>query len=267
MSYPISTPVLFDPSSTNDEIDFRASTAGVDNKLLNFAVTTAGDLVYRQAGGSNYLTRLGIGSNGDVLTVSGGLPAWVASSSASGQGVFTAHVTGSTLGIPTSRTGAAGGTGTWYPLSGVTPYVTWSTAAPGVDPDGVFNTVPATVDYGRFTVPATGIYSLSAVVSFDSGVGVGAGAGLTGSAPDGRAFRHVRIYNTTTATALATMITQNSPDNANQTVCRLVVENVSLTLGDKLELQVRHDRSGALTVTIGAVGVDFQTYFTGKRVR
>lgn len=38
-------------------------------------VTTAGDLVY--ASGQNALTRLGIGSSGKVLGVSGGAPAWL----------------------------------------------------------------------------------------------------------------------------------------------------------------------------------------------
>lgn len=37
-------------------------------------VTTAGDMVY--ATGANTLTRLAIGSTGDLLTVSGGVPAW-----------------------------------------------------------------------------------------------------------------------------------------------------------------------------------------------
>jgi hypothetical protein len=274
MSYPISTPVTFEPSSTNDEIDFKASTAGVDNKLLNFGVTTAGDILYRESGGSNYLTRLPIGAEGDVLQTVGGLPVWSNSMVAQGQGVFTAHVTGSLGGIPTSRTGAAGGTGTWYALSGVVagpaPYVTWSTASPGADPDSAFTTA-AGVDYGRFTVPASVdnpvYYTMSAQITFDSGEGVGAGTGISGSAPDGRACRQIRIYNVTTATAIATAVTQNSPNNDNQTVCRCVAENVSLSPGDKLEIQVRHDRSATSTASIGATGVAFQTYFTGKRVR
>ena len=53
---------------------------GVGGSLMETApakVTTAGDLVYGSA--ANALSRLGIGSNGQVLTVSGGLPAWVTS--------------------------------------------------------------------------------------------------------------------------------------------------------------------------------------------
>jgi hypothetical protein len=42
-------------------------------------MTTAGDIEYRSAG--NIAVRLGIGSAGQVLTVSSGLPAWVAAPS------------------------------------------------------------------------------------------------------------------------------------------------------------------------------------------
>lgn len=73
----------------------------------------------------------------------------------------------------------------------------------------------------------------------------------------------------TTGSALAVTTTQNAGSNNNQTVVWIVAENVSLTTGDLIEIQVRHDRSGAGTVTIGnvAIAVPFQTYFTGKRVR
>jgi hypothetical protein len=41
-------------------------------------MTTAGDMIYGGVGGAG--TRLGVGSNGNVLTVSGGAPVWAASS-------------------------------------------------------------------------------------------------------------------------------------------------------------------------------------------
>ena len=44
------------------------------------AITTNGDLIYGT--GSGTFTRRGIGSTGDILTVSGGVPTWVAPSSA-----------------------------------------------------------------------------------------------------------------------------------------------------------------------------------------
>ncbi len=175
MSYPISTPTTFDGTGNpGAEIDFDAT--GANNKVLNFVATTAGDILFRQAAAPNYLDRLPIGAPNFVLQSIAGLPSWTNAISNLSQGVFTATVTASLGGVPTSRV-----TGAWNPLSGVVagpaPYVTWSTAAPASDPDAVFTTA-AGVNYGRFTVPATGIYTLSSQVAFDSGVGVNAGAGL-----------------------------------------------------------------------------------------
>jgi len=59
--------------------DFDVALQGVDNttKALN-PETTLGDIAYRSAT-ANTNTRLGIGTNGQVLGVSGGVPAWVTS--------------------------------------------------------------------------------------------------------------------------------------------------------------------------------------------
>ena len=58
-------------------------TSGNDHPqyLLRATLTTDGDLLTRESGS---VTRLPIGTEGDVLTVSGGLPAWVAAVVASG---------------------------------------------------------------------------------------------------------------------------------------------------------------------------------------
>jgi hypothetical protein len=58
--------------------DFDVALQGVDTRLkaLNPS-TTLGDLEYRSAT-ANTNTRLGIGSTGNVLTVSGGVPVWAA---------------------------------------------------------------------------------------------------------------------------------------------------------------------------------------------
>jgi len=57
--------------------DFDVALQGVDTRLkaLNPS-TTLGDVEYRSST-ANTNTRLGIGSSGQVLTVSGGVPAWV----------------------------------------------------------------------------------------------------------------------------------------------------------------------------------------------
>jgi len=49
----------------------------VDAKIAKTLTTTTGDIIY--ASGANTPARLGIGSSAQVLTVSGGVPAWAAS--------------------------------------------------------------------------------------------------------------------------------------------------------------------------------------------
>ena len=48
----------------------------VDAKIAKTLTTTTGDIIY--ASGANTPARLGVGSTGNVLTVSGGVPAWAA---------------------------------------------------------------------------------------------------------------------------------------------------------------------------------------------
>ena len=272
MSYPINAPVDFtNTNGTTDTLNFNADgpTANAINKIQNFVVTTAGDTLYRASGANNYLERLPVGTNGQVMTVTAGLPSWT--SATASQAVFNAFITGSTAGIPTSRVAGAN-PGTWFSLSGnvaPAPYVTWSTAAPGVDPDAVFVTA-AGVNYGRFVVPTTGIYHLDALINFDSGTGVNSGSGLPAAPlPSGSSVRQAQIYNVTTATPLATLSEQVNASNSNPTPLSLSAVAVSLTVADLIEIRVRHDRTAANTATIGAVAISLpsQSYFTGRRIR
>lgn len=64
------------------------ATSGMTNPM-----TTAGDLIYGGASGSP--TRLGIGTAGQVLTVSGGNPGWAAAGGGGGALAFLAAVTAS----------------------------------------------------------------------------------------------------------------------------------------------------------------------------
>jgi len=193
----------------------------------------------------------------------------------SGESIFTAYVTASTTTIPTSRTGGAN-VGTWFSLNGsgaegtgTKPFVTWSTSSPGCDPDGVFS-LTAGATYGIFIVPTTGIYNLDALISFDSGTGVTAGAGLPASPlPSGMAVRQARIFNITTAVPLSTVTHQVEASSSNCTILPLTVAGVQLSAGDNIGIQVRHDRMGTATCTIGdvAISIPSQTYFSGHRIR
>ena len=263
MSYSINAPVTLENTNANDVIDFQADgpATGVLNKVNNFVTTTAGDMLYRAAGGNNYIERLPIGTSGQILTVSGGIPAW--STNVATTSSFTARVSGSVAGIPTSRNGGAN-SGVWFNLDNT--YVTWSTAAPGFDSGSVF-----TASSGRFTAPSAGTYEFSALVSFDSGGGVNSGSGLPAAPlPSGRACRQVQLYSPTLGggTIISTSAKQNDGSNNNITTVPVPKIEIVLGAGDIVLLRVRHDRSGTNTVTIGnpAIALPSQTYFSGKRI-
>jgi hypothetical protein len=266
MSYPINAPIDFvNTNGTTDTLNFNADgpTANAINKVENFVVSAVGDILYRSTGVPNYLERLPIGTAGQILTVTGGIPSW-ATQVSPGQNTFAAYVTASIAGIPTSRTGGAS-PGTWFVLNNT--YVTWSEAAPGNDPDGVFT--PAT---GIFTAPAAGYYAFDAVITFDSGVGVTAGSGLPAAPlPSGAAVRQAQIFSPTLGggTALATVTRQVEGSNSNCTAISISMTSVLLAAADTVQIRVRHDRTAANTVTIGnvAISIPSQTYFTGRRIR
>ena len=73
--------------------DFDVALQGVDTRLKALQPgTTLGDLAYSSAT-ANTNTRLGIGSNGQVLTVASGVPSWAAASAGGGWQVVKAETT------------------------------------------------------------------------------------------------------------------------------------------------------------------------------
>ncbi len=89
--------------------DFDVALQGVDTRLKALQPgTTLGDLAYSSAT-ANTNTRLGIGSTGNVLTVSGGVPVWAAPTAA---GMSWVEVLARTTM----------GTGTSYTASGLSGY-------------------------------------------------------------------------------------------------------------------------------------------------
>jgi hypothetical protein len=83
---------------TNKTITSTTNTLGGVTMTLGSDAT--GDIYYRNS--SNHLTRLAIGSNGNFLTVSSGLPAW-GTTSASYAPMPTTVVTGSTQSMTTNN--------------------------------------------------------------------------------------------------------------------------------------------------------------------
>ena len=85
--------------------DFDVALQGVDTRLKALQPgTTLGDLVYSSAT-ANTNTRLAIGSTGNVLTVSGGVPAWAAPAGG-GKVLQVVQATSTTATTSTSTTWA-----------------------------------------------------------------------------------------------------------------------------------------------------------------
>ena len=92
-----STTTAATPNAVKTSYDLAAAA------IPKSTVTTNGDVIY--ATGSSAVTRLGIGSTGQVLTVSGGIPAWA---TPSGGGGWTSLATGSLSGSSLSLTSISG---------------------------------------------------------------------------------------------------------------------------------------------------------------
>jgi len=74
----------------------------IDAQIPDSLLTTTGDVIY--ASGANTPARLGIGTTGQVLTVSGGVPSWATSAS----GGMTSIATGSLSSTTTTISSIAG---------------------------------------------------------------------------------------------------------------------------------------------------------------
>jgi len=67
--------------ATNTDMDFTWVAQDDSNAIQNALLTTTGDTIY--ASGASTPARLGIGTTGQVLTVSGGVPSWATPATAS----------------------------------------------------------------------------------------------------------------------------------------------------------------------------------------
>jgi hypothetical protein len=85
--------------ASNTDLDFSWVAQDDSNAIQNALLTTTGDTIY--ASSASTPARLGIGSSGQVLTVSGGVPTWATPASA---GALTQLATGSLTGSSVSIT-------------------------------------------------------------------------------------------------------------------------------------------------------------------
>jgi hypothetical protein len=179
------------------------------------------------------------------------LPAWTSLSPISTSSTFLAEgtVVGSAI--------AAGST--WVTISST--QLTWDDSTlPNSDAGNNFD-----ITTGEFTVSSTGVYTISASITFQGNATGNGGGGITGR----RAIRQARIFNTTTASSMAFKSEQAQSNNENPTQISLVVAAVSLTLSDVLVLQARHDASSSITLDVNEDDVPTQgpsTYFSSTRI-
>ena len=89
--------------ASNTDLDFSWVAQDDSNAIQNALLTTTGDTIY--ASSASTPARLGIGSSGQVLTVSGGVPTWATPASA---GALTQLATGSLTGSSVSITSISG---------------------------------------------------------------------------------------------------------------------------------------------------------------
>jgi len=255
MSYIINSPIQFDATTHLDTLDFDANvTAFSRNLLRNFVTTTRGDMVYRNTGTANNLTRLAVGATaGGVLYSNGSIPVWGAGGSAFDQltvisGVPTWKPYQGFLAYGTSAGTSAIPASSWTTLGST--YISWDdSTAPGYDTATSFST-----STGRWTVPDDGYYTVSATFHF--------GGSLSG----GGAFpaqRGGRIYNATD-TAVISETLETSISSFIGTPVQITANNVLLSAGDQIVVQAFHTVFGGLSLSFFSDNMNYFSAFLHK---
>jgi hypothetical protein len=229
------TVTLIDATITGDIIEIFAnqtiplsdtySQTVSDGKFINNTLTTTtGDIIY--ASGANTPARLAIGTSADVLTVSGGIPAWAAPASAAFVGVK--------LFLPADQT-IANATAT---------VVAFGAGSESIDTDAFHDT---SSNNTRITIPAGkgGKYLVIAAVSF-----VGNSAGTrelwVQKGASGRVIQDTESTVGTTAQDL------------------LAVGIVSLAEADYIQMYVEQNSGGTLNIDGDFIQqTRFEAYFLG----
>jgi hypothetical protein len=80
--------------ASNTDMDFSWVAQDDSNAIQNALLTTTGDTIY--ASGASTPARLGIGSTGQILTVSGGVPTWATPAASTGKVVQVVNASTST---------------------------------------------------------------------------------------------------------------------------------------------------------------------------
>ena len=118
---------------------------------LTWAGLTAGDVLYASA--TNTLATLGIGSNGQVLTIAGGIPSWATPSGGTGT-VTNIATTGPITGGPITTTGTIGITQSSSGSSGylsAADWITFNSKQAIINGTGFVKAIGTTISYDNST--------------------------------------------------------------------------------------------------------------------
>jgi len=266
--YPLATDLIFggkirtgiqaDLTGDVTDIDVAASIASAIGAVADFGAVNGGTntvTVTNVDNGSVVDAADGAAATGFVIAVtqqgSSPLPQWQTPTPGSVDESFSAYV--SATGTNTIASGTTftvlGGSGT------PEDNVTWTETH-----DAGANFDPLT---GIFTVPATGLYDISATISFE-----GNNTGTNGLIAGRRAIRQVRIYNNTAAEVVTFDEEQANSFSGNPTSVNLTSNSYSATANDEISIGVRHDASSALTIDFeGQTGAGIiKSIFTAHRI-
>jgi len=237
MSYIINGPVIVGDAGSQSivrgpvDVGTTGQLSRIFGNILTPDLTTGtGDLIYCSLGGTGALARLGVGSNGQVLTLAAGLPSWAAS-------------TGTTnLSFSAFKSGTQAITVAASPATSTVAISGWSTASPGFDGSSTFADP-------SFTPTVTGTYFVTASVSFTDTSNTGT--------------RSILIRNTSTATTLATRQFQPTPDIA---INQQMDISVPLTLTATNVIQLQMTVSPGATGTTSTIQASSSTWWSIVRL-
>ena len=175
--------VLAKASATDMDFVWTTDAAGMTNPM-----TTTGDTIYSSSGSTP--ARLGIGTTGQVLAVSGGIPAWT--TPAAGGKVL--QVVNATYGTQ------AGSTSTTYADTGLTATITPTSATSKilviVDQSGVGKWNGSNFVFVRLNRGATALLEFSAIAGYTSVSGYNLIGGVGANYLDSPATTSATTYKT-----------------------------------------------------------------------
>jgi len=211
-------------------------TVDLSGKTDKNTLTTTGDIYY--ASSANTPARLGIGSTGQVLTVSGGLPTWSTTSSGAFRGVSAVRNYSLSLTVPTNT------------------FTIMNWDIENFDTDNFHNN---STNITRFVVPLTGYYFINAYISFNFNFGNALGGYYVGFRKNGTGTiieRHQAKQNTGYSTGAGT-----SGGGALTGLHATFVQ--SLNANDYFEIGVWQDTNGSVGPNAGGHADNLVAYYLG----